>query len=103
MQGEVGGTPAFMSPEQVTHYRDVRPAADQFSAAATLYFALTGKNVHDLPSGLGEQIAYVVTAAPVPIDDRRAGIPAALAGVIRKAQSWEPGSGTRARWRCGRS
>lgn len=35
MQGEVGGTPAYMALEQVTHFRDVRPAADQYSAAAT--------------------------------------------------------------------
>ena len=31
MQGEVGGTPAFMAPEQVTHYRQVKPAADLYS------------------------------------------------------------------------
>jgi serine/threonine-protein kinase len=91
MQGEVGGTPAFMAPEQVTHYRDVRPAADQYSAAATLYFALTGKNVHDLPNDLGEQIAYIVTAAPVPITERRADVPAGLAAVIHKALGREPG------------
>ena len=33
MQGEVCGTPAFMAPEQVTHYREVKPAADPYSAA----------------------------------------------------------------------
>ena len=75
----------------MTRYRNVRPAADQYSAAATLYFALTGKNVHDLPSDLGEQIAYIVTAAPVPIVDRRTDLPAGLAAVIHKALSREPG------------
>jgi len=37
MQGDVGGTPRYMPPEQVTHFRNVKPAADQYSAAATLY------------------------------------------------------------------
>ena len=53
MQGEVGGTPAFMAPEQVTHYRDVKPAADQYSAAATLYYLLTGQYVYDFAGGRG--------------------------------------------------
>ena len=91
MQGEMGGTPAFMAPEQVTHYREVRPPADQYSAAATLYFALTGRHVHDLPNDLGEQIAYIVCAVPVPIADRRADVPAGLAAVIHKALGREPG------------
>ena len=43
LQGETGGTPAFMAPEQVTHYRQVRPAADQYSAAAALYKLLTDR------------------------------------------------------------
>lgn len=32
LNGDVGGTPAFMAPEQVTHYRDITPLADQYSA-----------------------------------------------------------------------
>ena len=51
-----------MAPEQVTHYRDVKPAADQYSAAATLYKLLTGHYTHDLPKDLGAQIAHLVTA-----------------------------------------
>ena len=90
MQGEIGGTPAFMAPEQVTHYREVKPPADQYSAAATLYFVLTGKNIHDLPKDIGDQLAQIVTATPVPITDRRADIPAELAQVIHKALSREP-------------
>ena len=37
MLGDTGGTLPYMPPEQITHYRDASPAADQYSAAATLY------------------------------------------------------------------
>src|SRR2546421_8925055 len=36
-----GGTPSFMPPEQVTDFRGVKPTADQYAAAATLYFLVT--------------------------------------------------------------
>jgi len=67
----------------------VKPAADQYSAAATLYKALTNRHTHDLPKDVGAQIAHIVTAAPVPIAERRADIPAQLAAVIHKALSRE--------------
>src|SRR4029079_8574544 len=67
MQGEVGGTPAFMAPEQVTHYRDVKPAADQYSAAATLYFLLTGKFVFDFNADRKEHLVQIITEPVVPI------------------------------------
>ena len=90
MQGEVGGTPAFMAPEQATHYRQVQPTADQYSAAATLYNMLTNRHTHDFPKDIGAQIAHLVTAAPVPIAERRPDIPAKLAALIHKALSREP-------------
>jgi eukaryotic-like serine/threonine-protein kinase len=90
MQGDVGGTPAFMAPEQVTHYRQVQPAADQYSAAATLYYMLTKHLTHDLPKDIGAQIAHLVTAEPVPITERKPDVPAKLAEVIHKALSREP-------------
>ena len=33
--GEFGGTPAYMPPEQITSYRNVAPTADQFAVAET--------------------------------------------------------------------
>lgn len=90
MQGEVGGTPAFMAPEQVTHYRDVRPAADQYSAAATLYRLLTGRTPHDLPKDVGQQLAHIVSRPPVPIGERRPGLPAGLVEAIERALDPEP-------------
>jgi serine/threonine protein kinase len=91
MQGEVGGTPAFMAPEQLTHYREVKPAADQYSAAATLYNMLTNKTTHDLPKDVAGQLAEIVTADAVLITQRKADIPPDLAVVIHKALSREPG------------
>ena len=87
MQGEVGGTPAFMAPEQVTHYRDVKPAADQYAAAATLYKLLTDCYTHDFPKDIGQQLAHLVTAGPVPLAERRADLPPGLAAVVHKALS----------------
>ncbi|HEX4608669.1 MAG TPA: FHA domain-containing serine/threonine-protein kinase [Urbifossiella sp.] len=91
MQGEVGGTPWFMAPEQVTHYRRVKPAADQYSAAATLYRLLTNHNTHDFPKDIGAQLAHLVTEKPIPISDRAADLPPGLDAVLHKALSREPG------------
>ena len=46
--------------------------------------------MHELPKDIGEQIAHIVTAAPVAIAERRPDIPPELAAVIHKAISREP-------------
>jgi serine/threonine-protein kinase len=89
-QGEVGGTPAFMAPEQVTHFRDVRPAADQYSAAATLYNLLTAAYPHDLPKRTSEQLAHIISADAVPVRDRRPGVPPGLAAVLHRGLARDP-------------
>jgi serine/threonine-protein kinase len=43
-----------------------------------------------LPKDIGAQIAHLVTAAPVPINERKPDVPAKLAEVIHKALSREP-------------
>lgn len=90
LSGEIGGTPAFMPPEQVTHYRLVKPAADQYAAAATLYYLLTGKYVFDFPADTGGRLVKLLTEDPVPLRDRRPDIPAGLAAVVHKAMAREP-------------
>jgi serine/threonine-protein kinase len=91
MQGEVGGTPAYMAPEQVTHYRDVNPAADQYSIAATLYKLLTDRYPHDLPAKANAALVHIISHPPTPIRGRRADIPERLAEIIHRALSREPG------------
>jgi serine/threonine-protein kinase len=83
--GTSAGTPLYMSPEQVRNFRDVKPPADQYAAAATLYFMLTGHPVFD-PSGRDyvSTIMGVLDGMLVPIRDRRATVPEGLAQVIHQ-------------------
>jgi serine/threonine-protein kinase len=92
MQGEVGGTPAFMAPELVTHYRDAKPAADQYSAAATLYFLLCGRFVLDFePNARPEvHLSQIVMEERIPLRKRRADIPPGVEAVVMKALALEP-------------
>jgi len=88
--GESGGTPLYMPPEQVRNFREVKPPADQYSAAATLYFLLTGQPIFD-PGGRVEAVMLrVLQDDPVPIRDRRSEVPAALAAVIHRALARKP-------------
>jgi serine/threonine-protein kinase len=89
MMGEVGGTPAYMPPEQIVAYRDVGPAADQYSTAAMLYHLLTGQFVYDLPPMPGA-LAVIIEDQPVPIRQRRPELPESFAEVIHRSLRKEP-------------
>jgi serine/threonine-protein kinase len=91
MLGESGGTPDYMPPEQITHYRDVRPAADQYAAAATLYRLLTGKHLFDF-TGLApaKRLTKILFDPPTPIRDQRADIPEPLAQAIYRGLEKDP-------------
>jgi serine/threonine-protein kinase len=91
MMGQIGGTVAFMPPEQVTDYRQARPPADQYSAAASLYNLLTGAFVHDPAADLNGQLLKILEEDPVPIRSRRPDVPRGLAEVIHRALAREPG------------
>ena len=90
LQGDIGGTPAFMPPEQVTHYRDVGPAADQYATAATLYFLLTGQYAYDFGKEAGRRLVQLLTEDPIPVRSRRNDLPESLAAVIHRAMNHEP-------------
>ena len=89
MSGSAGGTPRFMPPEQVTDFRGVRPAADQYSAAATLYHLLTGAFIFD-GTGTQELFRKMLTEDPVPLRSRRPDVSPALATVVHRALARRP-------------
>ncbi len=83
--GDAVGTPAFASPEQLCGERlDVR--ADIFSVGATLYFLLTGRHTHDLPT-VDEVINAVLAQDPEEPSRLRAGIPRDLSRVVMRCLS----------------
>jgi serine/threonine-protein kinase len=90
MTGEIGGTIAFIAPEQITQYREARPPADQYAAAATLYNLLTAQYVYDLPRELSKQLGLILNENPIPIRNRRSDLPASLAAIIQKALARDP-------------
>jgi len=79
-----------MAPVQATPFRDVKPTADQYSAAATLYALLCGVPQIDMPKDGGRQIAAFVNSRPVPIRVHPPELPSALAEVIHRALAREP-------------
>jgi len=91
IMGDTGGTVPYMPPEQITDYRNVSPAADQYALAATLYRLITGRFLFDfdkLPKT--KQLTIILLDAPVPIRRRRRDVPEALAKVIHRALEKEP-------------
>lgn len=88
--GNIGGTLPYMAPEQITHYRDVTPAADQYSAAATLYHLLTGRHLYDFPKEVAKQLLLVLQEPPHPIQNHRSEISDKLAAVIHKGLARVP-------------
>jgi serine/threonine-protein kinase len=88
--GQTAGTSGFMAPEQITDFRGVRPAADQYSTGAMLYYLLTGKKVYDFPAQIQRQLLMVLQDEPIPIRDRRGEIPADLAAIVHRALARAP-------------
>ncbi len=90
LQGDMGGTPAFMAPEQITHYREAKPPADQYSAAATLYNLLTACLPHERGGDPLEELVRLLTERPKPILERRPDLPKGLAEAVHRALAREP-------------
>lgn len=91
LSGEYGGTMQFMPPEQITQYRKVQPAGDQYATAATLYFLLTGKFVYDFRESNVLPLLLILQDDPVSIARRGVKLPAELGDIIQRALAREPG------------
>ena len=90
LPGVVGGTLWFAAPEMVSDFRLAGPLADQYGAAATLYKLLTACHPHNAVNTV-QLIDCIRTQDAVPLDQRRAGLPAALTDAIHRALARQPG------------
>ncbi|KAA5541565.1 transporter substrate-binding protein [Roseiconus nitratireducens] len=88
-QGQIVGTPYFMSPEQCES-RDVDARSDIYSLGATYYALLTGKSPYqDSGSVVQVMFAHCNSTPPDPREIRKH-IPAACCQIIERAMAAKP-------------
>jgi serine/threonine-protein kinase len=90
--GTAAGTPGYIPPEQVSNFHAARPSADQYSAAATLYYLLTGRPVYETEGGAVEGLLRVMNSEPLPLRQPPEGppLPRRLREVICRALARDP-------------
>jgi serine/threonine protein kinase len=82
--GMIYGSPAYMSPEQLTAQPDVDAKTDVFALGVVLFQSLTGKLPFDGPS-VEALTVRLLTGQPTPIDTLRPDLPSGLVEVVRRA------------------
>lgn len=90
--GDVCGTLAYMSPEQLRSSRDAGPDADLYSVLVCLYEFLTGRLPHQ-GSTTAALIKSKLTDAPPPAQDLNPSVGLELSGVLERGLS--PNAGKR--------
>ncbi len=87
MVGDVAGTIAYMPPEQIRDFKEVRPPSDIYAVGMTAYSLLTGAHALDLSSkaGISETLKADFEKPIVPISKRMPEIPSRVAAVVENA------------------
>lgn len=87
MVGDVAGTIAYMPPEQVRDFKEVRPPSDIYAIGMTAYSLLTGAHALDIgpKAGISETVKAIFEKPIIPISQRIPNIPLRFAAVIETA------------------
>ncbi len=86
MPGGISGTWSYMAPEQVLGQADLTPAVDVYAVGCMAYELLSGS-----PPFTGDDVGpQHLAAAPRPLNEVRAEVPAALSDVVMKCLKKEP-------------
>ncbi len=86
--GIVLGTPMYMAPEQL-NAEELTGHSDLFSLGVTLYELLTGE-VPFKATNIAVLMTKITTDDPVPVSNRRAGVPPSVDAVLLKALAKRP-------------
>lgn len=87
MVGDVAGTIAYMPPEQVRDFKEVRPPSDIYATGMTAYSLLTGAHALDISpkAGISETVKAIFEKPIIPIANRTNEVPPNIAFVIERA------------------
>ena len=92
MAGDMAGTFAYMPPEQIRDFRNVRPTSDIYAIGMTAYSLIAGDTALDL--GPNNDIAGTVKAIfegkVIPLRQRAPEVPERVAEVIERALAKDP-------------
>ena len=92
MAGDVAGTFAYMPPEQIRDFRNVRPSSDIYAMGMTAYSLVTGNVALDISprSNVAETVKAIFEKPIIPVHQRNPQVPPALASVIERALAKDP-------------
>jgi hypothetical protein len=87
MVGDVAGTIAYMPPEQVRDFKEVRPPSDIYGIGMTAYSLLTGAHALDISpkAGIAETVKAIFEKPIIPISQRVPEVPLKVTAVIETA------------------
>lgn len=87
MVGDVAGTIAYMPPEQVRDFKEVRPPSDIYAIGMTAYSLLTGAHALDISpkAGISETVKAIFEKPIIPIANRQPEVPIRISAVIETA------------------
>lgn len=92
MAGEMAGTLAYMSPEQLRNFRDVKPQSDIYAVGMTAYSLLSGSLALDITSkgSVNDTIRAIFEQAAIPLRQRAPHLPASVCDVVDRALAKDP-------------
>jgi pSer/pThr/pTyr-binding forkhead associated (FHA) protein len=87
MVGDVAGTIAYMPPEQVRDFKDVKPPSDIYAVGMMAYSLLTGAHALDIgqKAGIAETVKAIFEKPIIPLLSRVPDLPPNIAAVIETA------------------
>lgn len=92
MAGDVAGTFAYMPPEQIRDFANVRPGSDIYAMGMTAYSLLTGAIALDISphANVAETVKAIFDKPIVPIQRRAPEVPVQLAQAVERALAKDP-------------
>jgi serine/threonine-protein kinase len=92
MAGDMAGTFAYMPPEQIRDFRNVRPTSDIYAIGMTAYSLLAGETALDLgpQNDMAATVRAIFEGQIIPLRQRAAEVPQQVAEVIERALAKDP-------------
>jgi eukaryotic-like serine/threonine-protein kinase len=92
MAGDMAGTFAYMPPEQIRDFRNVRPTSDIYAIGMTAYSLLAGDTALDLgpPNDVAGTVKAIFEGQVIPLRQRVPEVPQRVAEVIERSLAKDP-------------